>query len=387
MKTKTHQELSQYISKIDPIKYAKTRNYINGSVTMLSPYITHGVLTIYEIVNIILSKYTVEQSESLLKELLWREYFVQVHYRKWDDIFVDMEESKTNISKQDILSQKIITWNTDSIWVNETVSQLIETWYLHNHQRMRFASYCTHYAKLYWKSFADRTYYHFLDWELWSNHLSRQRVESTFSHKPYFMNEDNITRYRPNHKDKIYSHDYETLHDILFDPKRISVYQNDIDLKNTFSTDLSWFDYFDDKLVVEDNITIINPWDFHPQKINKNEFTVCILDEEFFAKHPRSPNRINFIKSYADIYGINIYIWNIDKIISWLISQNKKITIYETHNPYYRQANEKHTKHINLIPAKRCSPIAKVSYNKKFFWFWEKSVKYLYNIQKTHSLL
>jgi deoxyribodipyrimidine photo-lyase len=69
---------------------------------------------------------------------------------------------------------------------------------------MRFASYWTHYAKIHRKKLADRTYYHFIDGELGSNHLSWQRVQSTFSHKPYFMNEENLTRYRPGSSDALY---------------------------------------------------------------------------------------------------------------------------------------------------------------------------------------
>lgn len=67
---------------------------------------------------------------------------------------------------------------------------------------MRLASWVIHRAKLDRKKFADRTYYHFLDGELSSNHLSRQRVNSTFSAKAYFMNEDNIKKYRPKNYDE-----------------------------------------------------------------------------------------------------------------------------------------------------------------------------------------
>ena len=34
------------INAISPIKYAKTRNFINGDVTYLSPYISRGVISV-----------------------------------------------------------------------------------------------------------------------------------------------------------------------------------------------------------------------------------------------------------------------------------------------------------------------------------------------------
>jgi len=62
---------------------------------------------------------------------------------------------------------------------------------------MRLASWVCHWAKIDWKKCADWTYYHFIDGELAANHLSRQRVNSTFANKAYFMNEENLQKYRP----------------------------------------------------------------------------------------------------------------------------------------------------------------------------------------------
>jgi deoxyribodipyrimidine photo-lyase len=84
---------------------------------------------------------------------------------------------------------------------------------------MWLASYMTHYQKLNHRKCADWTYYHFLDGELGSNHLSWQWVQSTFAHKPYFMNEENLTRYG-RFTDPIYRGEYEQVEAKLFDPKR-----------------------------------------------------------------------------------------------------------------------------------------------------------------------
>ena len=38
-------EIIDRIEKIDPVNYAKNRNFIDGSVTKLSPYISRGVIS------------------------------------------------------------------------------------------------------------------------------------------------------------------------------------------------------------------------------------------------------------------------------------------------------------------------------------------------------
>lgn len=67
------------IDSIDPIRYGKTRNHVDGAVTYLSPYISRGVVTIAQIRARVLARgYRPYQIESFLKELAWREYFLRV---------------------------------------------------------------------------------------------------------------------------------------------------------------------------------------------------------------------------------------------------------------------------------------------------------------------
>ena len=371
----THSQLIDKVKSFDAVKYAKTRNYLSGGVSQLSPYITHGVITIDEIVRLSLTRYTIDQAEQWYKELLRREYFVQVHYRKGDAIFQDMEEDKTGIAKHDLLPEQVVTKTFGSGWVNQTILQLENIWYLHNHQRMWLASYMTHRQKLYWLKCADRTYYHFIDGELGSNHLSWQRVQSTFSGKPYFMNEENLTRYGK-FTDSIYRGEYEDIESKIFDHKRGSDVWNSTDVHNTLITDLSMIPKAQ---VSYDGYTILTPRDFHPSKITDPGQSVCILDIQFLQSHPWSSKRLDFIQQYCWLYGIDLVQWRIDKIIA----QSHDITIYETQNPFYRQAYERASdrEDITYYPHQRCSPAVRQWYNKKFFPFWEKTKTHLYTLQ------
>ncbi len=372
----THAQLVDKIKTFDAIKYTKTRNYLNGGVSQLSPYITHGIITIDEIVRLSLARYTVDQAEMWYKELLWREYFTQVHWWKWDAIFQDMEEDKTGIAKHDLLPEQVVTKTFGSAWVNQSILQLETTWYLHNHQRMWLASYMTHWHKLYRSKCADWTYYHFLDGELGSNHLSWQWVQSTFSHKPYFMNEENLTRYGK-YSDPIYRGEYNVVEAKMFDPKRWSELRNSSDVHDTLVTDISSLAVAQSRY---DGYTILTPWDLHPSKITDPSQTVCVIDTQFIARHPWSLKRIQFVQEYCTLYGIELVQGRIDQIVS----QSRDITIYETWNPYYRQAYEKACDRddVTYYPHQWCSPAVRQWYCKKFFPFWEKTKSHLYLLQR-----
>lgn len=52
----SYTEILQRIRNIDPVKYASTRNYSNGSVTYLSPYISRGIVSTKFILSEVLNR-------------------------------------------------------------------------------------------------------------------------------------------------------------------------------------------------------------------------------------------------------------------------------------------------------------------------------------------
>lgn len=365
----THDQLLAKIDAFDAIKYSKTRNYLTGGVSQLSPYITHGVITTKEIVQHSLRKYSVYEAEMRYKELLRREYFVQVQRWKGDAIFEDMEQDKTGCSKQVLLPASLLAGTTPSAWVNAIVGKLHSTGYLHNHERMRLAAYCCHRWNLYRKALADRTYYYFLDGELACNHLSWQRVASTFSHKPYFMNEENLIRYA-GYTDPIFSWTYQEIEKKLFDPKRQSPFAHDEDVVSTLQTDFSVLPHITSS-DISTMRTLLTPWDLHPQKIKDPATTCCVLDILFLTKFPWSTTRITFISEYCALYGIKLAFGDVADILQHI----PDVVVYETRNPVYREAFERYAS--NKVPHEWTSPVATQTYTKKFFPFWEKTVKHL----------
>lgn len=57
------------VAKVNPAEYAKSRNFLTGAVTRLSPYIRYGVLSLAEIKNYILERVEKQEAIKLINEL------------------------------------------------------------------------------------------------------------------------------------------------------------------------------------------------------------------------------------------------------------------------------------------------------------------------------
>ena len=69
-------EIQQIIEQINPVKYSSDRNFIDGSVSKLSPYISRGFISTKYIYNILISKgFQFNQIEKFTQEMIWREFW------------------------------------------------------------------------------------------------------------------------------------------------------------------------------------------------------------------------------------------------------------------------------------------------------------------------
>ena len=183
-----------------PSHYARTRNALDGGVTGLSPYLTHGIVSLPEVARTVAAKYALGYSDKLVFELGWRAFFQHV----WasapqpDAILADMRPAHVwRGTYATVLPADITEGRTGVKAIDAAVRQLYATGYLHNHARMWLASYCVHLRKVHWRAGADWLYAHLLDGDLPSNHLSWQWVAATFSSKPYLFNASNVAKFAP----------------------------------------------------------------------------------------------------------------------------------------------------------------------------------------------
>ena len=377
----TKQQLLDYLNTFDPKKYAKTRNFVDGNVSRLSPYITHGVITTKECVEKIFENHDIKSAEKFLMELVWKEFWMQVQ-RNYGNAFVHeaIRDDKTNIQKSDLIPESLMNAQTDTKRVNDSVLMLQQEWRLHNHIRMRFASRCIHRAKLDRKKLADWTYYHFIDGELSSNHLSRQRVNSTFANKPYFMNEWNLQKYWKWTEDHNLRGTYEKVGEKLFNPERTSPYWKESDMYDTLVTPLENIKkYCQNCLWDHTHVQILTPWKLDEQLLGNDIHTLIVLDSQFTQLHPRSQHRLDRVQQYADQYHVKFVLWDYQSIIHEAIDKGMHVTIDQRYDPIYREACDHFVEHeeVTIIdyPWIRSDnggePIM------KFFKYWNKAKKEL----------
>jgi deoxyribodipyrimidine photo-lyase len=194
----TRKEALTRIEAVHPAEYGRTRNALNGAVTQLSPYITHGFVSLPEVLAGVRAQHAVKQQDKLLFELGWREYYRHVWQHRGNGIFKSLHEGvMSEDAYLEDIPLDILHACTGVAAVDMAVKTLYATGYLHNHARMWLASYMVHLRKVHWRVGADWLYGNLLDGDLASNHLSWQWVAGTGSHKPYLFNAENVARYAP----------------------------------------------------------------------------------------------------------------------------------------------------------------------------------------------
>ena len=91
------------IDQIDPVAYSRTRNFKDGAVSHLSPYISRGVIsTRFVMERLIVKGYTFSTMEKFLQELAWRDYWQQVWNAVGDKIDEDLQSKQMDIENHDL---------------------------------------------------------------------------------------------------------------------------------------------------------------------------------------------------------------------------------------------------------------------------------------------
>jgi deoxyribodipyrimidine photo-lyase len=299
------------MNEIDPIKYAKTRNFLNGDITYLSPYISRGVISTKQVMDTVLKKgFSVFQSEKLIQELAWREYYQRVWQVKKEQIWNDLKQAQPDVSHHEMLAS-LLNGNTGIQVIDEQISQLYESGYIHNHIRMYLASITCNIGKAHWQKPAKWLYYHLLDGDIASNNCSWQWVAGSFSSKKYYCNQENINKYtHTNQMGGFLDNSYE----------EIAAMQVPDSLKATASLPLHTILPNTKPISIDVSIPtlIYNSYNLDPTwRANENVNRVLLLEPSHFNANPISANVLNFILELSkNISAIQIFVGEIAEIIT-----------------------------------------------------------------------
>lgn len=215
----------QKLAQIEPVRYGRSRNHLDGAVTRLSPFLRHGVLSLAEVRDVALQKAgNGSNCYKFIQELAWRDYYQWLWRLLGTHIWSDIEPYKTGYRASDYadeLPADLLNASTGIDYIDHFVNELHTSGYLHNHARMWMAAYVVHGRRVKWQAGARWFLSHLLDGDEASNNLSWQWCASTFSHKPYIFNRENVSknsadRFAAHQRNDPFDNSYEAIARTLF---------------------------------------------------------------------------------------------------------------------------------------------------------------------------
>ena len=360
-----YESILKRIDEIDPLKYARSRNFIDGDVTYLSPYISRGVITVKMIKDrIFMRGYKSYEIEKFIQELAWREYWQRIWQSKGDEILSDLKQIQPDFVHRK-LPAAVLDHHTRIDAVDNYIEQLYEQGYMHNHIRMYVASIVCNIAKSHWSLPAKWLYYHLLDGDVASNHLSWQWTCGSASSKKYYCDQANISRYTGSNQRKSYlAEDYETLAEMAVP---------DI-LQETTLPELKTNLPESTIPAIDTNIPtcIYNSYNLDPLwRKDQNVNRILLLEPSHFDKYPVSDKVIQFVIGLAkNIPGIKIFTGEF-KEIQMLYANKTPLIIYKEHPAF--------THYKGTCDSREwLAPEVTGNFN-SFFSFWKKAEKSMSN--------
>jgi deoxyribodipyrimidine photo-lyase len=360
-----YDSIIEKINEINPVKYSKTRNFLTGHVTYLSPYISRGVISTKQVMEIVLKNgFSFYESEKFIQELAWREFYQRLWQVKKDQIWDDLKQDQPDVNHHEMLSS-LLKANTGIQIIDEQINYLYENGYMHNHIRMYLASIACNVGKAHWRKPANWLYYHLLDGDIASNNCSWQWVAGSFSTKKYYCNQENINKYTNTHQTNTFlANSYEhiasmqvpdylktkealQLHTILPDTKTLSLdLAKPTLIYNSYNLDPTW-------------------------RANENVNRVLLLEPSHFTENPVSEYVLNFILALSkNIPSLQVFTGEISSIVALYKQTDIEIkdSIISKEHPAFEYYPGIKDQRDWMFPA--------VSGNySSFFSFWKKCVK------------
>jgi deoxyribodipyrimidine photo-lyase len=289
------------IEAIDPIRYGYTRNYLDGAVSRLSPYISRGVITTRMVFESLLNRgFQPVEIEKFVQELAWRDYW-QIQWKSADK---QLRANNAQQQEKNGTPVAILQHQTGIEAIDEGIRQLYASGYMHNHVRMYVASLACNIAQCHWQNPAQWMYYYLWDADHASNSLSWQWVAGVNSKKKYFANQNNINQF-------CYSQQKNTFLDIGYEDFGSMSIPASLEEIKFFSAETPLPKTEKPLLEPEKETLVYNFYQLDPlwkKEVRANR--ILLLEPSVFAKYPVSGNSLDFCIRLAqeNIPGIQVWV-------------------------------------------------------------------------------
>ena len=317
-----YREILKQIDSVNPVAYGQSRNYFDGAVTRLSPYLSRGVLSTRMVLEQVLNNgFTWNDSLTLIKEFCWRDYFQRV----WQERNVDKDLKNSQEATQTAIPEIILNADTAIEAIDQSIRELYETGYIHNHARLYLASLISNVAGVQWLSGARWMYYYLLDGDWASNACSWQWVAGTFSNKKYFANQENINRYSgKNQNGTFLDVSYDVLQQ-LTTPDKFVIGKN-FEGRTTLP-EAQKLNIKSDLPVCIYNYYNLDPLWHAQEQVNR----ILLVEPEIFLKYAVNQRCLDFMFSLSkNIPDIQIYIGSFDALSAELLP---RLPVYFKEHP------------------------------------------------------
>lgn len=361
------------IETLDVVQYGRTRNFLWGSVSQLSPYISRGVISTRQIVDSLFRRgLRPHQIERFLQQLTWRDYF-QRTAQHFPDLSLRNVKNDPSHFQSNGIPNSVLHAQTGIDALDNGIKQLIETGWIHNHMRMYLSMLHTNIARCDWRSGARWMYYHLLDADLASNDLSWQWICGANSNKQYLANQENINKYSGSKQVKTFLDiEYGTLSGMSI-PEAL---RETVFLKLTptsvsvESLRKSWPILYPWEIQPEavDSVLLYSWNNLDPQWRQEDSYRrILLLDAAEFIRRPISTQTMEFVLVLSkNIKGLEIVYGEFEDLRAQLPDHN---FIYKEHPSQLRWKGTVDSRDWIFPEVSEYAP--------SFFSYWKKCQKYL----------
>jgi deoxyribodipyrimidine photo-lyase len=363
----TYSDILARVQDINPVSYARTRNNLSGAVTHISPYLTHGVISLPQVRDAVLAKYSQKDSYTFIFELAWREFFQRVYMEEGDAIYSDLKSAQIGAQRYGV-PKAILDLQTSIVAIDAAYKELIETGYMHNHVRMWAAMLVTNVGHYEWWNSSRHLFYYLLDGDKASNILSWQWVAGTFSSKQYVANQEMINKFAIHTQADSYL-DIPTSELTTCNPEVLHV-----EVPFDLVTDFALFENVETLAAqTGDSFLLYSIWTLDPawNPAEAKSIKILFIDTEELTMFPISPKRISFIQELAkNISDLHIVIGTQAELLDWTSKQQSKTIYRKDHPALYEWPG------IVSAPEHLFPEIVKVP--RGFMSYWKKCESYLH---------